>query len=682
MGVQHESEFAALSNGNSVKSDLPGLNIPGLQTPPPAQAQPQVQPQVQPQMQAQPQFAQAQPQGGQGIAVGRGLLSGATTEFDVPFNQSSGKVEEYLLKLREAAEKYPQLATNRNTWEFLLFDGQSNQAAVSAVVFCRRAGDYVAYFPILIQESSEPLQDRNLGFMTVTNGVQQSVTLPQLVEEMLTSDKYLSTVLPNWVKQSLAAKGVKNVYQVQGLVIPPEMSPDNAQQIGRVLFYANAACESLLMDITNQTTRLSIAEKAADEHLNLKFDFNAGQVATAVGLPVRSDVAIKLFVTKDKNKDNALGQTRSKAISTLNGYMALQYRPTQAPSMVPGQMMPYFAGPTPMFQPTFIINRIDNQFGRATLESQLLALATAGSIMRDNYWYKLFEFNHALPGDGTDPRDIGNITMDVNYPGEETGYTPLKNNADPTALPAFLMKYLHQNVIFLLDIAELGDLAYVQRAFIDAAGVGSKSPDVVQRANAAIINAANYLTNGCFAKHWPGNEPIVYNEVGRVETGYYLNERGEYRDLAEIDHLRLLATCGGDPQYARTYMDSFNPGTADEITRFVNRQKIYQTFFSGYQIRGFARRLTINSKFLMALSVALEECGGAIRIEAQNHQGVATDRSYQNQVLGIPTNGVAGFTQNYWGGFQGNNGFSGTWGQWQAPTYAVYAGQYGAPYTG
>lgn len=672
MAVQHESEFAGLAAGN-VKSNDPGLNIPGLQTPPQPQAavNPPVQPQVAPQ--PQPNFSQPTFNTNNGVEVGKGLLSGGT-EWDIPFNLTSGTVEEFLLKFREVADKQPALASDKDSWDILLFDGASNQASISALVYCRRKGAVVAYYPLLVQASSEPLQDRNLGYTTFANGVQQSVTLPQLPEEIITNDKYLSDILPQFVLRAFAAKGVKDAIQVQGLVLPPELTPENVQQIARVLFYANAATESLLSDILGTTAPFNLATKAPDERLTLKFDFNAGQVATSTGLPVRSDVAIKLYVTKgDENKQGFLGQTKTRVFSHLHGYMALQYSPTQAPQFMPG--MPYMMGPTPLFQPTFIINRMDNQFGCATLETQLMALATAGSIVRDNLWFKLYEPDYSLPGDGSDPRDIGNITLDANLPGEETGYTQTKNNPDPNfSVPAFLMKYLHQNVIFFIDVPELGDMTYLQRAFIDAAGLGSKGAEVAQRATAAIINAANVLTNGYFSQKWPGNEPIVYNNVGRIETGYYLNERGEYRDLAEIDYLRLIASGGGNLEHARAYMDSFNPGTGDEIMRFTARQRIYQTFYSGYQIRGYARRLTINSKFLMALAEALEMCAGKINIEAQNHQGVAVDRSYHNQVLGIPTNGVAGFSQNYWGGYQNNNQFNGTWGRWQAPTYAVYGG--------
>lgn len=677
MAINSENinEFVALAQGTSGAKSEPSLNIP--QTPPQGNQQQVQQPSFNPQSQAQQQPTGYAPQG---VQVGAGLLNGGM-EYDVPFNASSSKVQAFLEKFEEAAAKQTQLAKNKGSWDLLVFDGRSNHASVSAILFCRRSEGAVAVYPMLVQDTAEPIPDTNLGYANYGGMINQPVTLPRLTEEILTTDKYLSEAIPEFVRRNYAAKGNPDVFMVQGINLPPELSPENSAQIARVLFYANAACESLLFELTGAPHRFSLAAKSVDEHLTLKFDFNEGQVANGVGLPVRSDVSIKLFVQSTSNKDKSIGKTGNHAFSIVNGFMSLQYAPQQQQMMMPNGMPMMFAGATQMFQPVFIINRLDNQFGRACLETQLLALATASSLVRDNAWYGLYEPNYSAPADGTDPRDIGLITLDVNAPGEERGYTPTKNNPDPNfSVPAFLFKYLHQNVLFQLDVPELGDLTYLQRAFIDAAGLakGQNAQQVQQNAHNAIINAANYLTNGVFAKYWTTNEPIVYNEVGRIELGYYLNEKGEYRDLHEIDYLRLLAVGGGQVEHARAYMDSLNVGTGDEMIRFLARQKIYQTFFTGYQLRGFARRLTINSKFLVALGQALSECGGVINVEYRNHNGaMGVDRSYHNQVLGIGMNGVAGFAQGSWGiqGGNGYNGYSGQWGRILTPQFAVYGTQ-------
>lgn len=598
--------------------------------------------------------------------LGAGLLNQGM-EYDVPYNQTSGKVQAYLVELEKSAKNYPNLMMARDNWDFIVFDGVSNQSAISGVLFVRRVGTIAAVYAYLVQDSLEPLQDKTIttsygGYNNV------SISVPQLAEELLTSENDLVLNIKRYVLATYAGKGIKEVFYVGGLVLPPELNPTNTAQLDRVIFYGNSALETTLFKLAGNPRRFTIAKKADDEQLVVKLDFDAGKAATSVGLPVRSDLAIKLHVAgKTNNKNNSLSARVSRAFSTVRGHMMLQYVGLSHNPMMQMNMTPWGQPQYPgVFQPIFVINSLDNQFSAATLETQLLALSTATAITRDNAWVNCFKPNMQIRGNpGDDPRDIGMITADVAYPGEQKGYTPLKDGK--IDFYQFISKWLIPSTLFMVDIPELGDLTYIQRVFLEASGATNNS-QITARANQAIVEAANYLTNGRFSAHWQGNEPIVLNQVGRIETGFFYNEKDEMCDLADIDYLYLLNRFG--PELAQRFTDTLNPNGPSEIVRSANRIRIYQENFQGCQIRGYARRLTINSKFLVALAQALQEVGGVYNVESYFYSGQNIERGYQNSILGIGMNGVNNFVQGFgMGNTQGNH----AWRVYQTVAQPVYS---------
>lgn len=658
------SDFAKVAHGATTAKSIEPQTQPQTQ----ANAQPQYSPnyagvEVQPIYgQTQPAYNGAVPQN----ILGTGLLSDRL-EYDVPYNQTSSKVQAYLTELEKSAKNYPNLMMSRDNWDFIVFDGVSNQSAISGVLFVRRAGAIAAVYAYLVQDSLEPLQDKTIttsygGYNNV------SVSVPQLAEELLTSEGDLIANIKRYVLGTYAPKGIKEVFYVGGLVLPPELNPTNTAQLDRVVFYGNSALETTLFKLAGNPHRFTIAKKADDEQLVVKLDFDAGKAATSVGLPVRSDLAIKLHVAgKTSNKNNSLSARVSRAFSTVRGHMMLQYVGlSHNPMAQQMQMTPWGQPQYPgVFQPIFVINSLDNQFSAATLETQLLALSTATAITRDNAWVNCFKPNMQIRGNpGDDVRDIGMITTDVAYPGEQKGYTPLKDGK--IDFYQFVAKWLIPSTLFMVDIPELGDLTYIQRVFLEASGATNNS-QVTARANQAIIDAANYLTNGRFGAHWQSNEPIVLNQIGRIETGFFYNEKDEMCDLADIDYIYLLNRFG--PELAQRFTDTLNPNGPSEIVRSANRIRIYQENFQGCQIRGYARRLTINSKFLVALAQALQEVGGVYNVESYFYSGQTIERGYQNSILGIGMNGVNNFVQGFG---LGNGNANHAWRTYQTVAQPVY----------
>lgn len=647
-----KNEFDALASGLSAATAAPQPNVG---------AQPQGGAQ-----QAQPEFKQnfAGSTGNNPRAeAGRGLLNMA--KRSVSFNPMGAKVQAFFTAFEELIGGIPNLSNNEQTYKLMTFEGASNGVRANALLLTLAFDKFVAVYPWLVEDAIEPLQDKVYNFPN-----QPSINIPQLTEELVTS----ATAVPEAIRRYVEyAFNGKQVVVIDGLVLPSILEAHNTAQLERVLSRAIDALEYARDILKSEVPRFTILRRAADEQLVIRQDFNAqGIFATATGLPVRSDINIKMLVNKSTNKASSLGENVSAPFSIARMHMELMYIGDKQPMGQP--MYNHYGQPIlpPLFQPYAIINSLDNQFFGATLESQLLAISTAASVIPNQAWVNAYKPNYALPEFGTDPRDIGAITLDVNFPGEPLGYTNTKEQG--FNLHQFIQRYLNPNPIFQMDIAEFGDLTYLQRVWLEASGV-TGDVELTNRANAIIVDAANYLTDGIFSRYWTTNKPVVVNQVGRIELGHFTNEKGERHDLHEIDYLYLANRA--NVESARDYMNSLDPNFAPEIVRFDMRRRIYEVWAPGYELTGFAQRLTLDSDFVIALDRALKEAGGHAVIETFHNVGQTVERGYINQIVGVGMNQISQFSQGgYNPGFNMGGMPNQTWRTYNAQQAPMY--NYGA----
>lgn len=598
---------------------------------------------------------------------GTGLLNGIRRT--VPYNQTGARVASFLTAFEKVVkEQLVDLDSDRDNWEFKIFDGPTNRSAVSAILFIRDYNSHVAVFPWVIQDPDHSLADKVLQIPAMYNTPATTIQIPQLTEELLTSDGELGQAIVKYVA-SLPKYTNREVLLVTGRVIPTKLEPSNEAQIRSIIYYASDALESSLIALDSNREHFNITMKSPDENLVARMEFNPGLSATSVGLPVRNDLAVRLSVV-EKAAKNSLAMNRQLPFSATRTWGELIYTGgnPQFAQMAQAGMMGYGFNPAmmsnPMFRPAIVISSMDNQFEGGSLETQLLALNSAVLLATNNNWWNLFRPNHAITTIGADPQDIGMITADVAYPGEELGYTNTK--AEGFNFAQFMMKYIESDVLIKLDVDELGDLTYLQQPFLYVSGV-SGNPQDQATANEIICQACNHLTDGNFAKYWSGKDPIVVDS-DRIEVGYYVNDKGELRPLSEIDY-RYIANLI-DINVARDFQDSFNSQIyPDDKVRFSKRKAIYDMYFAGsYEITGFARRLTFNSAFIVALSQAMNDANGVIAIEHNYNNNATVERGNRNSILGIQPNQIGQFV---YGGYNYGNGQQATIGVWR--NYNSYA---------
>lgn len=548
--------------------------------------------------------------------------------------------------LVKIAEKEPDLHYDGKRWKLQVFDGAQNNTAISAVIMILDVEDYVAYYPIFLEATCGDLVDRQLN----ERGVGQ-FNLPTIPEELWSTDRYLSDSLGRYIKGLYPNK---KLIEVAGIFVPRELEVTNTEHLRMVLYYATEAIETTLYSINPNSDTITLIDKKANEVISQSIRFsNDGQVADVVGLPMRSDIEVTLKVTENNQQAVNNGALNSEVLTMARGYIGLTY--TGAPVINPQMMYGFAPGqvmPAP-YKASFIINSLDNQTSGATLETQLLAISSTMSlVMNNNLWAEALKPNYALASH--DRRDIGALTLNVNEPGMPLCITNTKTDSSFN-LPTFLAKFVSSDLQYQIDVREVGELTHVQRVFIDMVNELNPDPEQNRIAYEAVVNAANRLTGGNFSKYWNNQEPIVYYDNNRIELGYYLNEKGEMRDLHEIDFLYFGNCIDDEGAASREFMDSFNPAFGSIPYRFYKRKRLYETYLPNHKITGFAQRLTFNVNFLVALGKAIHDAVGGFRLETAN-MSQTIERGYRNNLLGLTANQAAMFIQQGYGmGYGYNN---------------------------
>ena len=660
MGLNKGENFADLANNK--------FSNPEAMPTHPGQAQPQPVGGPTAGLTAALNAGTAQPQGGytpQQPTGPKGILSHLHAR-SVPRSQMGQRLQAYYNSLKEIAKQEEGLAGS-NDWAFHVFDSEKYMTVVSAIIYARRKGSEVVAYPLLVWDPLTELPARQ--YIDPRDG--HSFEVVQTPDELWSSDKHLSGRIQQFVSEMYP--GCK-LYLLDGTVLVPELEPTNENQLRANLYYANDAVETSLNRL-NGTEVLNLAERKPDETLVQRIEFKNPNAANAAGLPVRSDITVKTSIeVRQQNQIINTGMKHSIMFTTVRACLALTY---SGASQVVYQQTAMGMVPIapPPFRPTVAIKYIDTHLDQNTLETRIAGLVSILAVTLNQYWSTVFAPNYAITTPGEDPFDIGALTACIQMPNREVGYTQVKSK--DFNLNIYISELISNDPLFAYDIRECGEMSHLDRVFLEAAGiVDGQNVDVasvIANAEAAIIASANNLLGGAFTNRWAphANEPIVYNDNNRIETGYYISEKGDMRDLSEIDYLWFANKA--NPDAANEYMDSFNPNFGSEQIRHHMRKRLYDTWLtpSGYQIRGFARRVVFNPNFLVALQAAFRDVVGQVQIQSGINQHQTPERGYRNQIAGINPNDVNLFTVGgYYNGAAGYN--NNNWRHFQPRTNVAY----------
>lgn len=553
---------------------------------------------------------------------------------------------EILSKLAKALTEAYDAAIGKDTIVTVLPIDRNNQIKLTfslLVVVVQQAArrDVGSFHTLILEGSADPLaprfenlQGQNIEIMKVASDAYDGVLMDVVSTE-------LNRQFP---KVTLLNAGC--------CVVPRSFNVEDKTIVHQL------ASNTVIADFTELTVKtpgfadLNLANAEKDSSLQVRPTFSREEVYDATGLPIRSDAKVDLLAVQQVRGPEAqsvnTGLDRQSMVSTCSGFLDLIYDPVVPQNvmyMMPNQLQPT----TQKYQPRFIITNLDS-IRLLTLPAQLLGLVSAVLLREDMSWAGAFR-PKALTGKDVDMHDIGGVGIEANLENNPQGVgTRINTRTDsfrPEDLGRLIALTMKSGLALSMDIPECGAQSWYNEVFAAAAG-GS------EKAYKTIIDAANTLTNGNFARHFASNDRIFMDLVERVHLGYYTDRAGVKRDIRDIDYLAVANLVGEkDPGMIREWSDTFLRTQYPLHQRLARRKQIINGLLPDAEFTGFARRVTFDGKFIDALVLACRDCQLSIRNTGGYMDAGTIDRPtgsfFAQAVMGSQATGLFNRDMGYFG---------------------------------
>ncbi len=561
---------------------------------------------------------------------------------------------EVLAKLAKALDESYEQVKKDHVVTVLPID-RNNQIKLTfsvIVIAIQQAGrkDKAAFHTLILEGSSEPLAPRFENF----NG--QNIEIMKVASDAW--DDVLLNVVIDELRRTLPKVDLLNA---GACVVPREFNAEDHDLVYKL------AANAFLADFTELTQSapgfvdLNLANAEKDSSLQVRPAFGRTEVYDSVGLPIRADVQVDLLAVQQmRHNDPSInnGLDRQSLVSTVNGFMDLIWDPmvqnTNMMYMAPGQQQMM----TQKYLPRLIITQLD-PVRLLTIPAQLLALVSAVLLREDNAWVGAFK-PRAVSGKEVDMHDIGGVGIEANLENNPQGVgTRINTKADsfrPEMLGQLIGMTMKPGLVMSMDIPECGAQSWYNDVF-SAAATGTV------RAQQAIIEAANKLTNNAFAQFFPSNGRVFIDDVNKVHLGYYTDRAGIKRDLRDIDYLAVANLVGEkDPGMIREWSDTFLRTQYPLAQRLSARKRIISGLVTDPTFTGFARRVTFDHQFVDALVQGCRAVGLSIRNTGSFMDTGSFERAtgsfFGQAVQGGAATGIFNRDLGYFGN-QGSNMFGG-----------------------
>lgn len=563
---------------------------------------------------------------------------------------SRNPASEVLVKAQKAIEaQYAKRPESVFKVALLPIDMQTNtQLGISALVVVVQdinIPNKFAYHTFILEGSTEPAAPKYENI----NGRQ--VEIIRLACDA--NDEILHSVIRNKLAASYQGGTFDNA---DSCVVPRDFKFDDEVAVYSLAANGLMACTTELEIKRRDFIDLNLAQVDRDSTLTVRPTFTADQSAGLDGLPIRTDVVIDFNSTVQNNQQQQTAD-RTNTIATIGGFVDLAWDPISGPVnawVAANQNQQQINQSYVKYVSRFVITALESH-DILTVGTQLLALLPAMSLRENNQWANAFRpapFNN-----GIDLRDIGAIGIEVNFENNPTGVGSRIDTKSASFTDQSLFQLLAATVrpgmVVMLDVPECGPSTWYNNIF-----VAESKGDT--RARAAIIAAANQLTNNNFSKHYKNPEAFICdNENNIIHMGYY-EVNGVRRDIREIDALAVLNKVGEqDPQLVVNFTNTYLDRQAPIALRLSERKKILTSLVSNLTITGKAMRLAFSAEFLDALAKGAADCGLVIRPFNQYQDQSMFERSsagYSNNNL-MSSDSVGIFNRNI--NMGGNTRFTG-----------------------
>ena len=383
-------------------------------------------------------------------------------------------------------------------------------------------------------------------------------------------------------------------------------------------------CVSAIIDETALTkdpagtANLGELIRATGSELVANLRTNTQGMKGADGMPIHADVVISTKAMPPahvRNMSNEVLQSRPRPILDVGVAIDL-VRVNSATSF--GRRNRREDTLDPMYIGNVIITHIGNPTGLVTVASSLLAISTAMITQSEEIYPELLKPHgdpqYKLLG------DFGSIGYELPSTDGTVGKIDIFSAEfiahNGRAMRELVAETLYPDLMLSIDIPEsiLGSRA---TKIISRSAYADENRDKdSERARVAavmgVVDTLDKLTNGAFtAEVWGGGEIVDSNPI-YIPMGYWVDNKGNHRDLREINYLAALEYSGNtsDQDFILDWQDTFATGR-DAVTAAAARIELMEEIVGkgNVHVKDYAWRYTFEASFIEEAARACQLAG-------------------------------------------------------------------------
>ncbi|WP_144106656.1 hypothetical protein [Paraburkholderia sp. BCC1886] len=588
---------------------------------------------------------------------------------------SRSPASDVITKLHAALVK--EYAKVDKSWEITLLpiDLNTTQTLLKSVIVVATRDNQnrdvgVAFHTLVLDASSPAIAPR----VEMING--QQVEILKVAGDAITPNarKEIASV----VQRSFPSTPL---FDAAECVVPRDFNLDDEALVFQLASNAALACTTELEQRAPGYRPLDLGGTEQDSTLTVTTTFGNPQTQDVVGAPMRGDIVIEFRAGGQQIQGQQDAVQRVATISRASGFMDLVWAPAEQQTQAYSQWAPptqQVASPNEFkrYLPRFVITDLES-LQLLTTEAQLLALITSMGLFQGNAWAEAWRPRQQVVGNDMDLRDIGAVGIEANFEKNASGYGDrvdtkadsfLRSQGHQDNLIALLASVVEPTPILSVDVPECGPQSWFNGIF---AAAGEMNNPHAQRINDIILQAANTLTHGNFSRHYNGDGRVALDEFNRVHLGWYTDRFGVKRDLRDVDYLAVLNFAGHrDPEVVREWSETFNLASLDLNVRLSKRKQIITGILGQDSVNftGFARRVTIEPKFMEALLAGAKDAGLSTRtispVTDLNQHQRAVNSYAMGAAMDMSKAGASVFNRGYGAQQQQQYGARGGFSRW------------------
>lgn len=419
-----------------------------------------------------------------------------------------------------------------------------------------------------------------------------------------------------------------NVFPAGVNYIPRELDAADEKQLRLVFQDGVEAIHRTMDNVLGRIDPLNLAEVPRNWNVRAMVDISPAKVYDSAGLPIRSDIAIEVSAINRNNDDESRFDSREIKLVVVDAFIDLMYDKDDK-YVPPHQREPQ------SYSANAVIQSHRNPDGVMMLEYIPLAIHAISLLNADMGWSRVFRQKIARENGWRDIGAIGwecrEFNADPNAPAgtkAEPGQIPVtSHNFSENAWFQLIGDAIHPGLIISIDVNEISGDSWLTSVLLDAA---DGDPDAYDD----VIRAFDNLTGGRFSRHFNVGDELFNNNNNRIVKGYWT--RGDDRfPLDDLDYLAALNIWGNNDLNAVAEWDRTNNAAGGPLdVRLEKRLRMMRHVFESegrMVVKGYAERLVVNPKVVLALDAAIRSTGTPIElVDASDNYNGFSRRSSSN----------------------------------------------------